>query len=368
MKYVGSKRLIARQILGVIERLKIGEPSTFVDVFTGGGNLVQRVDKKKYNKIIGIDKDPYIISLLKRIRDNPQDPVFQKGLTYQEWKDVKDNPDRYPHYVIGYAGYMLTWGSVWFNTYMGYNKRKGRGKTRIEETYNSIQKESPKLQDIDFFAVDYKAVPDLVDTKDSIIYCDPPYKNTLKYKDDFDHDEFWETVREWVKAGAQVFVSEQVAPEDFIPVWNKSITRNITTQNKGGTKRLNESIFIHKSQLKRILKTKKLFYLAGRYGSKQEAKQYLPGLEDLAEKLLRKTKAIPVIPHKITYGFEERMPDWGGKDWLKRFCFPLLDKCNFLVYSNYDISPGVQGEVEYAREQGIPCLDIKTFSEVLNDG
>lgn len=365
MKYVGSKRLIARQILNVIEKLKVKEPTTFVDVFTGGANLVQRVDKSKYEKIVAIDKDPYIIDLLRVIRNNPHHELFRKGLTKEEWEDIKNNQDKYPHYVVAYAGYMLTWGSIWFNTYMGTNRKKGKGKTRIEETYSSIQKESKRLQGIDFYAVDYKALPDLVDLKDSVIYCDPPYKNTLKYKCEFDHEEFWQTVREWVGKGAQVFVSEQVAPEDFIPVWGKSVVRNLTTQAQGSNTKLNENLFIHKSQLRRILAHRKLVHLAGRYGSKTEAKQYLPEVEDLAEKLLRKTKAIPIIPHKITYGFEERMPDWDGKDWLKHFCYPLLDRCDILVYTNYDISPGVRLEVEYASQEGIPFLPLEKFKEVL---
>lgn len=365
MKYMGSKRLIAKQILNVIENLKIGSPSTFVDAFTGGANLVQRVDKSKYKKIIAVDKDPYIIDLLRKVKNDPHNPLFQKGLTKEEWKHVKNNPDKYPHYVVAYAGYMLTWGSIWFNTYMGDKKRKSKGKTRIEETYSSIQKESQRLQEIDFYAVDYRVISDFVDLKDSVIYCDPLYAGTEKYKFDFDHKEFWQTVREWTKKGAQVFVSELTAPEDFIPIWNKPITRNITTQSKGDSAVQHEKLFIHKSLFKRILKRRKTVYFAGKYQDKHIAKQYLPELEQGVKEALLETKIIPIIPHKITYGFEELIPEWDSKDWLYNFCFPLLDKCNLMVYNNYKISPGVQSEVRHCRENGIPFVDLETFKNIL---
>lgn len=30
----------------------------------------------------------------------------------------------------------------------------------------------------------------------NVVYADPPYKNTTKYKENFDHDKFWEWCRE----------------------------------------------------------------------------------------------------------------------------------------------------------------------------
>lgn len=46
----------------------------------------------------------------------------------------------------------------------------------------------------------------------SVIYCDPPYKGTVGYITTFDHEEFWE----WVRNQAEpVFVSEYAAPKDI---------------------------------------------------------------------------------------------------------------------------------------------------------
>lgn len=46
----------------------------------------------------------------------------------------------------------------------------------------------------------------------SIIYCDPPYKNTAGYTRDFDHDKFWQWIRQ---CPHPVYVSEYTAPPDI---------------------------------------------------------------------------------------------------------------------------------------------------------
>ena len=54
--------------------------------------------------------------------------------------------------------------------------------------------------------------------ENSLIYCDPPYANTCRYKDDFNHDIFWDWCRAQTKSGHTVFISEYYAPNDFVCV------------------------------------------------------------------------------------------------------------------------------------------------------
>ena len=75
----------------------------------------------------------------------------------------------------------------------------------------------------------------------SIIYCDPPYKNTTAYKtNSFDHDKFWQWVRNKTNDGHTVFVSEYTAPNDFECVWQKEIVSSLTknTGSKIGIEKL----------------------------------------------------------------------------------------------------------------------------------
>ena len=62
----------------------------------------------------------------------------------------------------------------------------------------------------------------------SIIYCDPPYKNTTGYTKSFDHDSFWQWVR---SCPHPVYVSEYSAPDDIktIAAFRHSKTNSKTT-------------------------------------------------------------------------------------------------------------------------------------------
>lgn len=77
-----------------------------------------------------------------------------------------------------------------------------------------------------------------------MIYCDPPYANTKKFANaiDFDYNVFWNKMREWSK-DCFVLVSELSAPDDFICVWEKSVSRSIKSTDKS---RATEKLFTYK--------------------------------------------------------------------------------------------------------------------------
>ena len=88
--------------------------------------------------------------------------------------------------------------------------------------------------------------------KGSLIYCDPPYKgNNLSSKifTKFDHEVFWENMREWSKYNT-VIISESTAPKDFEKIWSKD--SHCTNQYK--TKRYKDNLYIHKSLYDRLNK------------------------------------------------------------------------------------------------------------------
>ena len=99
------------------------------------------------------------------------------------------------------------------------------------------------LRDVVFQYSDYK---NLTIPKNSVIYCDPPYEGTTKYKDDFNHTEFWEWCRTKTKQGHKVFVSEYKAPEDFKCVWEKETKSSLSANGKsGGNKLSTEKLFLY---------------------------------------------------------------------------------------------------------------------------
>lgn len=93
------------------------------------------------------------------------------------------------------------------------------------------------LRGIDFVVSDYR---ELDIPRNSLIYCDPPYRETTKYAHDFDHDIFWNWCREKREKGHKIFVSEYTCPEDFECVWEGKLVSSLTkdTGNKIGVERL----------------------------------------------------------------------------------------------------------------------------------
>jgi len=66
-----------------------------------------------------------------------------------------------------------------------------------------------RLQRLEMSSLSYEQVSI---KPNSIVYCDPPYKNTAEYLSHFDHEKFWD----WVRNNEHpVFVSEYTAPSDI---------------------------------------------------------------------------------------------------------------------------------------------------------
>ena len=98
-------------------------------------------------------------------------------------------------------------------------------------------KESPKFISFRLFCDSLEIeIP-----SNSIIYCDPPYASTTKYKDDFDHDKFWIWCEQKVKEGHSVYVSEYNAPNNWNCIWEKEITSSLTQDT--GSKKATEKLF-----------------------------------------------------------------------------------------------------------------------------
>ena len=226
MKYQGSKRRIAKYIIPImLNSVEINEETIFYDVFCGGANLIDKVPLKNR---IAIDNDDYLIEALKVIRDNPTNlPKNNKEFTEKDYSNVKNNKEKYPKWFVGYVGFALSWGGRWFSSF----RRDSLNRDYVKEAYNSAIKQSKLLQGIEFICLDYKKIKY---KKNSIIYCDPPYQNTAKYKCVFNHVEFWDWVRKMSKDGYNIFVSEYNAPEDFKVVWEKEIINELV---KTGNKR-----------------------------------------------------------------------------------------------------------------------------------
>lgn len=237
MKYMGSKARIAKHILPIILKDR-KEGQWYVEPFVGGANMIDKVDGNR----IGADSNEYLISLYHALQRGWNLPrVIDNDL----FQDVKNNKHAHQKELVGALGICFTFGSNWFGGFVGnVNDVVCTGRDRIGEGRRAIEKARKQVSGLD---VRFSSYNELEIPPKSIIYCDPPYANTTKYKDDFDHDKFWQWCREKVEEGHQVFISEYNAPDDFVCVWEKDVKRPLSAN--GGSKNSTERLFVHESQL-----------------------------------------------------------------------------------------------------------------------
>lgn len=225
---MGSKNRIAKELLSIM--LKERKPDQWwVEPFVGGANMIDKVTGKR----LGSDSNSYVIDALVTIRDNIIDiPKNNNEFTEDEYKQLRKT-DNYKY--KGYAGFAFSYGGKWLG---GWRRDKEHKRDYVQESYNNALKQNPKLQNVIFINKKYD---DLDIPKNSLIYCDPPYEGTTKYKDNmFNYKKFWEWCRNKTKEGHNVFISEYNTPNDFECLWKKEIVSSLTknTGNKSGVEKL----------------------------------------------------------------------------------------------------------------------------------
>jgi len=230
MKYMGSKRRIAKYILPIM--LKDRKPNQYwVEPFVGGANMIDKVTGKR----IGADINKYLIEALIAIRDCVCDiPKNNKEFTEQNYNELRKSDE---YLYKGYAGFAFSYSGKWLGGWCRDGKLK---RDYVNESYKNALNQTDKIQGLKLVNIDYNNLPIPVN---SIIYCDPPYENTTKYKDNFNHKLFWQWCRKKTKEGHQVFISEYNAPEDFECIWQKEINSSLTKET--GSKKGVEKLFTY---------------------------------------------------------------------------------------------------------------------------
>lgn len=236
MKYMGSKRRLAKELVPIL-MAKHKKDMWYIEPFVGGCNMMEHIPAKKR---FGSDSHEYLIAMWIGLRDGTFNPPTL--VTEDEYKDIRENKNKYDPALVGYVGFSMSFGGKWFG---GYRRDVAgqQGNIRNMETQSRLRRDSillqlQKLKDVRFVHKDYNS---LWIPRGSTVYCDPPYFGTTKYKDDFDHDKFWNWVR-FVSITSTVYVSEYTAPDDFVCLWQKEV--NNTLVKDTGSKQGIEKLFI----------------------------------------------------------------------------------------------------------------------------
>lgn len=179
----------------------------YVEPFCGSCNVASKVNTK-YKTLN--DKHPYLIAMFQALQEGWIPPEV---VTEEDYYIAKKNMDKEPH-MAGFVGFACSFAGKWFGGYARDSKGGGTGNYALRGK-NSILKKMQGLMNARFISKDFREL----NFEDSIIYCDPPYKDTTQYNKTllgtFPYDEFIEWVKEQSKKNI-VLVSEYKhnIPED----------------------------------------------------------------------------------------------------------------------------------------------------------
>lgn len=229
MKYMGSKNRHAKEILSIV----LDDRKTkqyYVEPFVGGFNII---DKAGGNRIAN-DINFYLIELFKAIQQGWQPP---DNVSEEEYLEIKNNHQMYKPYLVGFIGFGCSYSGKWFGGYARGNASNGNPRNYCMESKNNILNQFKGIQGIEIYNTDYTKIPI---PENSIIYCDPPYEGTTKYKDEFDHKRFWKWCEQKTLEGHKVFVSEYNAPNNWQCIWSKEVHNTLVkdTGSKSGIEKL----------------------------------------------------------------------------------------------------------------------------------
>ncbi|EOS9394193.1 DNA adenine methylase [Yersinia enterocolitica] len=238
MKFMGSKSKIAKHIIPIITK-NIGD-RTYVEPFAGGMNVVDKINVS--GRVIAADIHPQLISMWNALQSGWIPPASVSRDDYYRCKDGHES-----RYMVGWVGFNASYCGRYFEGYAGQVETEtGLVRDYYDEARRNVLTQIESLKKVEFINSSYL---DLDIPNNSVIYCDPPYKATKKYRYNIDHEQFWQWARE-KSVNNDVYISEYEAPPDFVCVWQKEVSSSLRANGViSGAKSNIERLFVHESKL-----------------------------------------------------------------------------------------------------------------------
>lgn len=215
MRYLGGKTRLAKEISQAILN-DTPNRETYIEPFIGGGSTFFETARHFENGYGGDAQEDLALMWRGLIAGSFTPPEI---VSEEEWRTLKySNPSA----LRGFVGFGCSFAGRFFN---GYARNKG-GTNYAAQSARSVYKDLEKI-DPTRITIKYSDYRDWSPLTGDVVYCDPPYEGTLQYSSPktgvsaFDHEEFWNTMRDWRGRGVNVYVSEFNAPDDWEPIWEK---------------------------------------------------------------------------------------------------------------------------------------------------
>lgn len=240
MRYIGSKNKISKEIAPIIQSCINQNTNLYIEPFCGGANMI---DKINFRDKIGSDIHPQLIALLNHVGETVDD--VPDSISFEEYKSVQNNKEKYPDWYVGLVGFCASFSGKYFGGY-ARNSRGDNSGSWSKGAIKNLKAQAKNLNNIKFRLCSFDSY-NPKEYNNCVFYCDPPYKNTTKYKTgDFPYEHFYSWVRDMSKSNV-VLVSEYNMPDDFKCIWEMDVSCSIDSNKRCGTKKI-EKLFIYNGE------------------------------------------------------------------------------------------------------------------------
>lgn len=231
MNYLGSKAKIAKEILPLILANRKDDNELYIEPFAGGFNSISRVTGNR----LAYDINPVVISLFQYLKETDLDELentLPSIVTKEDYLKVRED---YKKGIINYLTAFVLIGCSFGDKFNAGYAKNARGYNYALRTKTNLLKQKATLGSIDIRLGSYVEIN--LDIPKAIIYCDPPYKDTTKYKvADFNYEAFYAWCRLANSKGHEIFLSEYQAPSDFKELWSKEVPHNLRADSNKQTR------------------------------------------------------------------------------------------------------------------------------------
>lgn len=224
MGYVGGKHRIRYEVAEYINALT---PKFYLEAFCG---LCWVGEQVRARRRVFSDLNQDVILMWQALKKGWNPP---NKITEEEYDAIRKN--KTPSALRGFAGTHCAFGGVFLSTYA----RSADGTNFAQQGARVLKRRMRTMSaNSEWHYLDYARAIECFNEAD-VIYLDPPYIGTTSYSVNdsdggFDHEVFWQFVREHSDGTRRILVSEYVAPADFTVVLETTSRMGLATKAEGG--------------------------------------------------------------------------------------------------------------------------------------
>lgn len=253
--YQGGKKRLGKKIYQVLTVVRdyfdMPQNVPYVEPFVGMASVIREFGKERGKlhpaNLFATDINKDLILLHKANQRGWKPP---RHISEKQYNELKYSKRHSP--LRGFAGIAASWGGNFFHAYRLKYETTNKYLEEAARGLAKLRKDIKNVKFLDAMSYDQLGIEKM---KNLLIYCDPPYRGnnlTNSLFRTFDHDKFWNVMREWSKHNV-VVISESSAPPDFKVIFN--LKSHVTPSSDNAlTKYYQENLYMYESLVSKELK------------------------------------------------------------------------------------------------------------------